>query len=47
MILSGLMLAVVLLASVWVISALGSSDKEEVVMEKFCKLECTSCQRRF
>lgn len=28
------------------VGAPGSRNSEEAVMEKLCKLECTSCQRR-
>jgi hypothetical protein len=42
----GIVLAVVLIAAVGAVGAPGSKNSEEAVMEKFCKLECTCCQRR-
>lgn len=42
----GIMLAAVLIAAVGALRILSNENNEEVVMEKFCKLECICCQKR-
>lgn len=41
-----IVLAIILIAAVGAVGSSGSRNSEEAVMEKFCKLECTCCQRR-
>jgi hypothetical protein len=46
MLFMGIVLVVVLIVAAGAVGAPGSRNSEEAVMEKFCKLECTCCQRR-
>lgn len=45
MLLSGIVLAVVLIAAVGASILDGKNDEEEI-MQKFCKNECVCCQKR-